>query len=76
MTTSDYRKVLKQIKNKPGKLKKFEKYNTPKERKCGTAKKKCRRCGRMGAHISKYGLHYCRTCYRDIAKKLGFKKFS
>ncbi len=76
MTVSNHKKVLKQIKEKPAKLKRYEKYNIPKKRTCGRALKKCRRCGRSSAHIDKYGLNLCRTCFRDIAKKIGFKKYS
>lgn len=76
MTVSDYKKVLKQIEGKPAKLKRYEKYNIPKERSCGKTSKKCRRCGRIAAHIDKYGLDLCRQCFRDIASKIGFKKFN
>lgn len=76
MTTSDYRKEFKQLKAKPAKLNKYIKHNAPKKRSCGKALKKCKRCGRMGGHIQKYGLDLCRQCFRDIATKLGFKKFS
>ena len=76
MTTSDPNKVLKQIRGKPAKMKKFEKYNLPKERKFGKNSKKCSRCGRAGAHVGQYGLSLCRQCFREIAPKLGFKKFS
>ncbi|MBN1646364.1 30S ribosomal protein S14 [Candidatus Woesearchaeota archaeon] len=75
MTTSDYNKVLVQLKLKPAKLKKWEKNNTPRKRKFGESTKKCSRCGRTGGHISKYGLHLCRQCFRDNSTKLGFKKF-
>ncbi|MBN1502030.1 30S ribosomal protein S14 [Candidatus Woesearchaeota archaeon] len=78
MTTSDHTKVLKQIKGKPAKLKRFNKYNTPKDRSCGRKNTKCRRCGRtgVGGFINKYGLNLCRCCFRDIATELGFKKYS
>ena len=76
MTYSDYSKVFKQLKAKPVKMKKYIKHNSPKERKFGTAMKKCRRCGRVRGHISKYGLDLCRQCFRETATKLGFKKFS
>lgn len=75
MTTSDHSKVLKQIGNKPGKFKKYLKNSTPKERKFGRSTKKCVRCGRMGGHISKYGLGLCRQCFRDKANELGFKQY-
>ena len=46
------------------------------ERKLGKAKFKCRLCGRTGGVIRKYGLNYCRQCFREIAKNMGFKKHS
>ena len=76
MTYSDYTKVFKQLRAKPSKLQKYMKHNAPKPRKYGFFKKKCRRCGRPGAHIGKYGLELCRTCFREIALSLGFKKYS
>ena len=76
MTYSDYRKAEKQLKTKPAKLQKFEKHNAPKKRTCGINLKRCRRCGRTGAHIQKYGLNLCRQCFREIASKLGFKKYN
>lgn len=76
MTTSDYKKVFKQLKVKSIKKAKFIKFNKPKERSCGIALRKCRRCGRMRGHIKKYGLHICRQCFREIAQELGFKKYS
>ena len=76
MTYSDYKKVFKQLRAKPVKLKKFMKHNAPKERKFGRSARRCRRCGRMRGHIKKYGLDLCRQCFREIATKLGFKKYS
>lgn len=76
MTTSNYKKTIKQLKNKPAKLAKYEKHNAPKKRSTGESLKKCKNCGRTGAHISKYGLHLCRQCFREYAKELGFKKYS
>ncbi len=70
-----YEDVLKQIENKEGKRKSFEKHNTPKERDYGKSKKVCRRCGRTGRGvISKYDLNYCRQCFREIAEDLGFEQ--
>ncbi|HLC54847.1 MAG TPA: 30S ribosomal protein S14 [Candidatus Nanoarchaeia archaeon] len=57
-------------------FKKFTKHNKPKERKTGVASKKCRRCGRMGAHMGQYDLGLCRQCFREIAEEIGFKKYS
>ena len=76
MGASDWKNVFKQLKNKPQKMQKYIKHNKPRERKFGVAAKKCVRCGRFGAHISSYGLHLCRQCFRQIAKQIGFKKYS
>ena len=76
MTTSDWKKTFKQLKHKPSKLKKYKKHNAPKDRSVGIATQKCRRCGRTRAHISSYGLHLCRQCFREIATEIGFKKYS
>lgn len=76
MTTSDYRKEFKQLKYKPAKLGKYMKHNAPKKRTCGINLKHCRRCNRTRAHIGKYGLHFCRQCFREVAQSLGFKKFA
>lgn len=76
MTYSDYRKAFTQLKAKPTKLAKYLKHNAPKQRKYGLNTKRCIRCGRPGSHISKYSLHVCRCCFREIATMLGFKKYS
>ena len=76
MSYSDYRKAFKKLKVKPVKLKKYMKHNKPKDRKLGYITKRCRRCGTVKGHISKYGLNICRRCFRETALKLGFKKFS
>ena len=76
MTASDWRKITKQLKSKPAKLKKFMKHNKPKDRKFGIATKRCERCGRLGSHVGQYGIELCRQCFREIATELGFKKYS
>jgi len=76
MTYSDYKKMFKQLKAKPVKLQRFLKHNAPKVRKFGAHTKHCRRCGNVHAHIGKYGLNLCRRCFRDIAPRLSFKKYS
>jgi small subunit ribosomal protein S14 len=76
MTTTNYEKGMKQIQNKPVKLAKFMKHSTPKKRTFGAGIRKCRRCGQTNAHIRKYGLNYCRTCFREVAKKIGFRQYS
>ncbi len=76
MTTSDHRKVFKQLKAKPAVLGKFKKHCAPKKRSCGQSRAKCRRCGRTHAHIGKYSLNLCRQCFRQIASDIGFKKYN
>jgi len=76
MTASDWKKIFKQLKNKPAVGKRFLKYCKPKERKLGIATRKCERCGRFGAHVGQYNLNYCRQCFREIAEEIGFKKYS
>ncbi|NIA04132.1 MAG: 30S ribosomal protein S14 [Nitrospiraceae bacterium] len=76
MTASSYKKALNQLKNKSAKKIKYLKHNEPKPRKYGIDAHKCSICGRTGAHISAYGLHLCRQCFRENATKLGFQKYS
>jgi len=76
MTYSNYDKVFKQLSVKPAKLGKYIKHNAPKKRNSGKNRKRCRRCGRPGAHIGKYELDLCRHCFRDVSTKIGFKKYS
>lgn len=76
MTTSNHKKVFKQLKVKQPVLEKYIKHNSPKKRSCGISLKKCKRCGRIRGHISKYGLNLCRQCFRDVATKIGFKKYN
>jgi small subunit ribosomal protein S14 len=69
-------RVKKQIENKPLKLSRFVRFNLPKKRKFGKATRVCRKCGRAGLGvIVKYNLYYCRQCFREEAKKLGFRKY-
>ena len=75
MTTKDYKKAFNQLNAKIVKKKKYIKHNSPKTRSCGLANRPCQRCGRIGGHIRKYGLDFCRHCFREIAKDIGFKKF-
>ena len=76
MSYSDYKNILKSIKNKPGKIKKYNKHNVSKKRSCGFAKQRCQLCKRIGGHVGKYGLSLCRQCFRENAQRLGFKKFN
>lgn len=76
MTTASHLKVLKQIKEKPGKRAKFLKHSVPKARTFGANTKKCSNCGNPHGHIGKYGLNLCRRCFRQYATELGFKQYS
>ncbi len=76
MTASDYKKAFVQLEKKPAKLKKYLKHNAPKKRTCTVLSRRCVRCGRVRGHISKYGLHLCRQCFRDIATEIGFSQYS
>ena len=75
MTISNHKKVFKQLKDKPAKMKKFLKHNQPKERRVGKSNKVCKRCGTSKGYISKYNLGYCRRCFREHAQELGFRKY-
>lgn len=35
----------------------------------------CRRCGRKQGLVGKYDIFLCRQCFREIAPKMGFKKY-
>ena len=45
------------------------------KRKFGKGAHKCGRCGNMHSVIRKYGLNYCRRCFREVAEGIGFKKY-
>lgn len=42
----------------------------------GRGLRKCRICGGARGLIRSYGQHVCRRCFREIAKDLGFEKYS
>ena len=46
-----------------------------KERKFGKGTIACARCGSFGSVIRRYNLNICRQCFREVAPKLGFKKY-
>ncbi|MCD6428304.1 MAG: 30S ribosomal protein S14 [Desulfurococcales archaeon] len=52
------------------------KYRPPVIRKYGRGVQVCVRCGSKDAVIQKYGLYLCRQCFREVARELGFKKYS
>lgn len=74
MTYKDYRKIYKQLQNKPAKWQKFLKHSQPRQRKFGKGVTSCDICGNHKGHISSFGLSVCRRCFRLNASKFGFKK--
>ncbi|MGD0027993.1 MAG: 30S ribosomal protein S14 [Candidatus Bathyarchaeia archaeon] len=46
-----------------------------KVRKYGKGTRPCSRCGSYGPVIRRYNLNLCRQCFREAAKKLGFRKY-
>ena len=44
-------------------------------RRVGKGSRKCIRCGTHVAVIQKYDLMLCRRCFREVAYKMGFKKY-
>ena len=75
MTAKTATKQRKQIEHKPIKVAKYDKNNMPKQRSIKGGSRRCTLCLRRGAHISRYGLHLCRQCFRETAASLGFKKY-
>ncbi len=71
-----FKNMKKQIEKKPEKLARVMKFNAPKQRNSGRNIHPCRVCGKTEGVISKYGLSYCRQCFRETASKLGFKKYN
>ncbi|MHA1229509.1 MAG: 30S ribosomal protein S14 [Candidatus Helarchaeota archaeon] len=45
-------------------------------RKFGKGSRKCWRCGTHRGLIRQYKLNICRRCFREVASKLGFRKYS
>jgi small subunit ribosomal protein S14 len=42
----------------------------------GRGAHECTRCGRESGLIRRYDLYMCRQCFREVARDLGFKKYS
>jgi ribosomal protein S14 len=75
MTAKTSLKQFKQIEHKKAKAGKYKKHNMPKKRSIAGQSRRCILCLRRGAHISRYGIHLCRHCFRENAANLGFKKY-
>ena len=71
-----YDRVKKQIEGDPVRVARFEKFNKKKARKSGRNVVHCKKCGTTRGVIKKYGLAYCRRCFREDGEKLGFNKYS
>jgi len=76
MTISNHKKMFSQLKAKPVKLAKFIKHNTPLVRKCGKNNKRCILCGNPRGRVMIYNLGLCRRCFKNNAKRMGFKKYN
>ena len=70
-----YKGIRKNVENKPLKLSRLERFNKTKPRKFGKVISPCRVCGTRAGVIRKYGILYCRKCFREQAERLGFEKF-
>lgn len=44
-------------------------------RKFGVGSRRCSTCNSYGSHVRIYGLNMCRQCFREKARKLGFRKY-
>ena len=71
-----YERNLKQVKDKPLKLSRHERFNKSKKRKFGKSTHPCRKCGKSRGIVRQYGILYCRQCFREDAEQLGFRKYS
>ena len=45
-------------------------------KKFGRGANECRICGRKQGLVRKYGIYFCRQCFRERASKMGFKKMN
>lgn len=72
---SAYDRILKTLKDKPAKSKRFVKFSSHKFQPHDIKLRKCVRCNRLDGHIRVHGLNYCRECFREVATDLGFRKY-
>jgi len=38
--------------------------------------RECRRCERKQGLVGKYDINLCRQCFREVARDMGFRKYS
>jgi small subunit ribosomal protein S14 len=50
--------------------------NLPPNFRFGRGARQCVRCARQPGLIRQYRLFLCRQCFREVARDLGFKKYS
>lgn len=48
---------------------------TTERKKYGPGSRECQRCGTHRAIIRRYGIMFCRRCFREVANDIGFRKF-
>jgi ribosomal protein S14 len=72
---SAYERILKIQKPGTAGYIRFTKFNKHKVRSSDARSRACVRCNRPEAHIKVHGLRYCRQCFREVAKDLGFHKY-
>ncbi len=70
-----YERIAKNLKGKPAKYSRFTRFNQHKLQPHDRRAHMCVRCNRTEAHIGIHGLSYCRECFREVAKDLGFRKY-
>lgn len=49
---------------------------TEEDQEFGRGAHECTRCERKSGLIRRYDLYLCRQCFREVARDLGFKKYS
>jgi small subunit ribosomal protein S14 len=70
-----YERIAKNLKDNPAKYNRFVKFNKHKMQPHDIRSRRCVRCNRGEAHIGIHGLNYCRECFREVAKDVGFRKY-
>jgi small subunit ribosomal protein S14 len=70
-----YERIAKTLKGKPAKYSRFTRFNQHKTQPHDARSRRCIRCNRPEGLVSMHGLNYCRECFREVAKDLGFRKY-
>lgn len=72
---SAFERIYRIHQNDPVKQYRMQRFNKHKMKSHDIRSRACVRCNRPEAHIRVHGLNYCRQCFREIAKDLGFRKY-